>query len=99
MNQLTSSYPLIKNCLVLAVLFLLSIPAKAENVQEFKLQNGLKVLVKEDHRTSVVVSQIWYKVGGSYEPPGITGISHALEHMMFRGTARYPGTQFSRIVA
>lgn len=68
-------------------------------VQEFRLKNGLKILVKEDHRTSVVVSQIWYKVGGSYEPRGMTGISHALEHMMFRGTSRYPNHQFTHLVA
>jgi len=61
--------------------------------------NGLKVLVKEDHRSPVVVSQIWYKVGSSYEPGGITGISHMLEHMMFKGTKKYPAGEFSRIVA
>jgi len=68
------------------------------DVQEFQLENGLKILVKEDHRTAVVVSQLWYKVGGSYEPLGITGISHALEHMMFRGTLRYPNNQFSHLI-
>lgn len=68
-------------------------------MQEFQLNNGLKILVKEDHRAAVVVSQLWYKVGGSYESPGITGISHALEHMMFRGTANNPGNQFSHIIA
>ena len=55
-------------------------------VYEFELDNGLKLLVKEDHRAPVVVTQVWYKVGGSYEYDGITGISHALEHMMFKGT-------------
>lgn len=97
MQQLVSAHRQFAK-IFLAILFLLPIPAKAEKVQEFKLQNGLKILVKEDHRTAVVVSQIWYKVGGSYEPPGITGISHALEHMMFRGTPRYPGTQFTQLV-
>lgn len=61
-------------------------------IHEYKLDNGLKVIVKEDHRAPVVFSSIWYKVGSSYEPRGITGISHALEHMMFRGTSQYgPG--------
>jgi hypothetical protein len=50
----------------------------AAPVQEFTLANGLKVLVREDHRAPVVVSQIWYKVGSSYEPSGLTGISTCL---------------------
>ena len=68
-------------------------------VHEFTLDNGLKVLVQEDHRAPVVVSQIWYKVGSSYEPTGITGISHALEHMMFRGTSDVGPGEFARIIA
>ncbi len=68
-------------------------------VHERVLANGLKVIVKEDHRAPVVVSQIWYKVGSSYEHDGITGISHVLEHMMFKGTERYPAGEFSRIIA
>ncbi len=82
------------------VLTLLAMPLPAGGqVQEFVFENGLKLLVKEDHRAPVVVSQVWYKVGGSYEHPGITGISHALEHMMFQGTEKYPGGEFSRIIA
>jgi zinc protease len=69
------------------------------NVQEYMLDNGLKLLVRQDRRAPVVVSQIWYRVGGSYEHDGITGISHALEHMMFKGTERYPAGEFSRIIA
>ncbi len=69
------------------------------NVHEYELDNGLKLLVKEDHRAPVVVSQVWYKVGGSYEYDGITGISHALEHMMFKGTEAYPAGEFSRIIS
>lgn len=69
------------------------------DVHEYILKNGLKVVVKEDHRASVVVSQVWYKVGSSYEHNGITGISHALEHMMFKGTRKYPAGEFSRIIS
>lgn len=69
------------------------------SVHEFMLDNGLKVLVKPDHRSPVVVSQIWYKVGSSYEHNGITGISHMLEHMMFKGTPDVPSGEFSRIIA
>ncbi len=83
--------------------FLLCLPllAHADNpkVQERILGNGLKILVKEDHRSPVVVSQVWYKVGSSYEPGGITGISHMLEHMMFKGTDNYAPGEFSRIIA
>jgi len=68
-------------------------------VAEHVLGNGLKVLVKEDHRSPVVVSQVWYKVGSSYEPNGITGISHMLEHMMFKGTDKHAAGEFSRIIA
>ena len=60
-------------------------------VHEVVLDNGLKVIVKEDHRAPVVVSQIWYKVGASDEPDGLTGISHVLEHLMFKGTPKYNG--------
>ncbi len=87
----------------LLMLFLLlpsfAIQAADSTVQEKILGNGLKVLVKPDHRSPVVVSQIWYKVGGSYEPGGITGISHMLEHMMFKGTHKHPAGEFSRIIA
>lgn len=68
-------------------------------VHEFHLENGLRLLVKEDHRAPVVVSQVWYRVGSSYEHDGITGISHILEHMMFKGTEAHPGNAFSRLIA
>lgn len=77
----------------------LAVNAAVPQVQEKVLDNGLKILVKEDHRSPVAVSQIWYKVGSSYEPGGITGISHMLEHMMFKGTDKHPPGQFSRIIA
>jgi zinc protease len=68
-------------------------------VHEYRLDNGMKVLVKEDHRAPVVVAQVWYKVGASYEHLGITGVSHVLEHMMFKGTEKHPAGEFSRIIA
>ncbi len=68
-------------------------------LSEKTLSNGLKVIVKEDHRAPVVVSQIWYKVGSSYEYDGITGVSHVLEHMMFKGTKKHPPGEFSKIIA
>ena len=71
----------------LATLCALSLGANAK-VHEYQLDNGLRILVKEDHRAPVVVSEVWYKIGSSYEPLGITGISHMLEHMMFKGTKK-----------
>lgn len=68
-------------------------------VHEYQLDNGLKLIVREDHRAPVVVSQVWYKVGASYEHDGITGVSHVLEHMMFKGTDDYPTGEFSRIIS
>jgi zinc protease len=71
----------------------------ANQVTHYTLKNGLQIFIKVDKRAPVVVSQIWYKVGSSYEPRGITGISHALEHMMFQGTTKYPPGKLMRIVA
>lgn len=68
-------------------------------VQERTLDNGLKVVVREDHRAPVVVSQIWYRVGGIDEPEGLTGISHVLEHLMFKGTKSLKPGEFSRLIA
>ncbi|EIJ43272.1 putative Zn-dependent peptidase [Beggiatoa alba B18LD] len=67
--------------------------------QEFKLDNGLTIIVKPDHRSPIVTSQIWYKVGASYEPAGLTGVSHFLEHLLFKGTAKHPTGEFSRIMS
>lgn len=75
------------------------VPAATEGVQSYQLANGMKVLVVENHRAPVVVTQVWYKVGGSYEHDGITGISHVLEHMMFKGTPTHPAGEFSEIIA
>lgn len=66
---------------------------------EHTLENGLKIVVREDHRAPVVATQLWYKVGGSYEHNGNTGISHALEHMMFKGTAKHPTGEFAKLIA
>ena len=73
--------------------------AALADVSEYMLDNGMKVIVKEDHRAPVVVSQVWYKVGASYEPDGVTGISHALEHMMFKGTDKLGPGEFARVIS
>ena len=58
------------------------------STHHFTLDNGLKVIVHEDHRAAVIHSQLWYRVGSSYEPPGQSGLSHALEHMLFKGSSK-----------
>lgn len=64
----------------------------------FKLDNGLSVIVKQDHRAPVVSTQLWYHVGASYEYPGQSGLSHALEHLLFSGSSKLPGGQYSRLL-
>lgn len=66
---------------------------------EETLRNGLKVIIQEDHRAPVAMTQIWYKVGSTDEMPDELGLSHALEHMMFKGTSKVPGEELSRITA
>ena len=86
--------------LLLMVLCLPSLAgaSSAPATHEFRLDNGLKLIVREDHRAPVVVSQLWYKVGSSYETPGKTGLSHALEHMMFKGSAKLGPGESSRVL-
>lgn len=79
-------------------LTLLPLVAQAE-VKEFTLTNGLKVVIQEDHRAPVVVSQVWYRAGALDEVNGKTGVAHVLEHMMFKGTKQVPAGQFSRLIA
>lgn len=78
--------------------FLLAATAQAE-VFETTLGNGLKVVVKEDHRAPTVVQQIWYHAGSMDERTGVTGVAHVLEHMMFKGTKSVPAGEFSRRIA
>ena len=80
------------------LLFLSVLPAGAQTVEQ-TLANGLRVIVKEDHRAPTVVSMIWYKAGSVDEFNGTTGVAHVLEHMMFKGTRDVPGGEFSRLIA
>ncbi|PIE41804.1 MAG: peptidase M16 [Gammaproteobacteria bacterium] len=74
-------------------------PTAEQHTFETHLENGMKIVVREDHRAPVMVSQVWYKVGSSYEPIGLTGVSHVVEHMMFKGTPKVPTGEFSKIIA
>lgn len=72
--------------------------AQAPPVTETVLDNGLRILVLEDHRSPIASIQTWYKVGSRNEIPGATGLAHFLEHMMFKGTPSHGKGQFAHIV-
>ncbi len=80
-------------------LFLLLFPLMGYcEIFEESLKNGLKILIVEDHSSPVATFQVWYKAGSIDEPDGKSGISHLLEHLMFRGSRRFPDNVFSKIV-
>ena len=89
------------NFFKIAFLFcLLPIFAQADvEVKEITLKNGMRILVKEDHRAPVVVSMVWYRAGSLDEVNGKTGVAHVLEHMMFKGTKTTKPGEYSEIVA
>lgn len=73
--------------------------AQVFNPTQFALGNGLQVVLIEDHRAPIVHHMVWYKVGAADEAPGMTGVAHYLEHLMFKGTPNIAPGEFSRIVA
>lgn len=77
------------------------LPAFAAGVeaQEFMLKNGMKIIVKEDHRAPTAAHMVWYRTGAMDEVNGTTGVAHALEHMMFKGTKTLKPGEFSKRVA
>lgn len=81
------------------VTFALPIASLAKTITSFTLDNGLKIVVIEDHRAPIVTNMIWYKVGAADEPIGKSGIAHFLEHLMFKGTDKMASGEFSRIIA
>ena len=91
------AYPRFFSFIVL--LILLSPFQTTANPHEFMLDNGLKLIVKEDRRSPVVVAQIWYKAGSIDEVNGVSGVAHVLEHMMFKGTKKVPMGEFSKQIA
>lgn len=84
---------------ILVCLFINFSWAMDSSTQIFQLENGLKVVIREDHRAPIVAAQVWYRVGSKDEHLGLTGLSHALEHMMFQGTPNLPGTQILTDIA
>jgi zinc protease len=73
--------------------------AKTNGVYKTKLQNGLTVLLKEVHTAPVISWWVWYRVGSRHERPGVTGVSHWVEHMLFKGTRKFPGEFSWRAIA
>lgn len=61
-----------------------------DQITKTRLSNGLTIMLKEIHTSSIISHWVWYRVGSRYEVPGKTGISHWVEHMQFKGTPRYP---------
>lgn len=84
--------------LPLAIGVFLAMPARADKVTTFTLENGLEAVVIEDHRAPVVTHMLWYKVGAADEPAGKSGIAHFFEHLMFKGTDTVAPGEFSAIV-
>src|SRR3984893_3582055 len=68
-------------------------------VSEFKLANGLQVVVVPDHRAPVVTHYVWYRAGSADEPPGVSGIAHFLEYLMIKSTDKIASGEFSKIVS
>lgn len=77
-------------------------PGAAQDVQipstEFQLDNGLRVVVHEDHSTPLVAVNVWYHVGSGYEQPGRTGFAHLFEHIMFEGSRNVPEGEFDNLL-
>lgn len=84
-----------------ALLALVAAPASARvfDPKTFTLDNGMQVVVIENHRVPIVSHMVWYKVGAADEVPGKSGLAHLLEHLMFKGTPSVPPGEFSKIVA
>ncbi|MBO9399739.1 pitrilysin family protein [Shimia sp. R9_3] len=68
-------------------------------VSTYTLDNGMQVVVVEDHRAPVVMHMVWYKAGSADERPGVSGVAHFLEHLLFKGTETLEPGEFSATVA
>ncbi|MDO9220244.1 MAG: pitrilysin family protein, partial [Thiobacillus sp.] len=81
------------------IVLALAVGSAQAAVTDVTLDNGLRVIVQEDHRAPVMVSQVWYRAGSMDEFNGTTGVAHVLEHMMFKGTQAVPPGEFSKKIA
>src|SRR6266545_5899695 len=92
------SSPYLQALALASVLLLYASPSLGADTHEHMLSNGMKVLLVEVPKAPVATVQVWYKVGSRNEVMGRAGLSHMLEHMMFKGTEKYPKGSFSRII-
>lgn len=84
----------------LAGFVMAALPLRAEDmVTDFRLENGMQVVVIEDHRAPVVMHMVWYRAGAADEMPGVSGVAHFLEHLLFKGTETLEPGEFSATVA
>ena len=84
----------------IAALAMVAMPLHAEDmVTDFTLDNGMQVVVIEDHRAPVVMHMVWYRAGSADETPGVSGVAHFLEHLLFKGTETLEPGEFSSTVA
>jgi zinc protease len=85
-------------CLMLAAVWVLAAPAGAQDIEipyeKFVLDNGLTLIVHEDHKAPIVAVNVWYHVGSKNERPGKTGFAHLFEHLMFNGTENFNDDYF-----
>jgi len=102
----TGGFPPLQTCLLAAAIaFSGAAPIAAAGAEhdpgvvDFRLANGMEVVVIPDHRAPIVTHMVWYKVGSADEPPGKSGIAHFFEHLMFKGTKNHPAGEFGEKVA
>ena len=98
-------YQMLSNLLRISFLFIICAQfnwargAESADTHQYQLSNGLKLIVREDHRAPTVAHMVWYRAGSMDEVNGKTGVAHVLEHMMFKGTDKVKAGEFSRLVA
>ena len=84
---------------IVVILPAVSATAAVFSPKTFTLDNGLQVVVIENHRAPIVMQMLWYRVGAADEEPGESGLAHFLEHLLFKGTKTVKPGEFSRIIA
>ncbi|MBC7131620.1 MAG: insulinase family protein [Roseovarius sp.] len=88
-----------RRLLVACLMILAPLAAAAQEVTRFTLENGMEAVVIEDHRVPVVTHMVWYRAGSADETPGVSGVAHFLEHLLFKGTGTLAPGEFSATVA
>jgi len=89
-----------RSLIAITITLFLAVPLAAQEIayEKYQLDNGLTVILHEDHSLPVACINTWYFVGGKDEPAGRSGFAHLFEHLMFMGTERVPGSDFDNIM-